>query len=95
MSIVMLGFFRARLSLMLATFIFSNLDHIAGTGTEQRVVTEIQSLMGLEAGLVAADLVPDLGAWELLGGRAATTDLGAAPAWLSLGVAIAAVAALI
>jgi hypothetical protein len=48
-----------------------------------------------EAGLVAADLVPDLGAWELLGGRAATTDLGAAPAWLSLGVAIAAVAALL
>jgi len=48
-----------------------------------------------EAGLAAADLVPDLGAWELLGGRPATTELGAAPAWLTLGVAIAAVAALL
>jgi GT2 family glycosyltransferase len=48
-----------------------------------------------EAGLPAPELVTDLGAWHLLAGRAATTDLGAAPAWLSLGIAVAAVAALV
>lgn len=48
-----------------------------------------------EAGLPAHGLVADLGFWELLGGRAATADLGAAPAWFSLGVAVAAVAALV
>jgi GT2 family glycosyltransferase len=48
-----------------------------------------------EAGLPALDLVTDLGAWQLLAGRAATTEAGGAPAWLSLGIAAAAVAALI
>ncbi|HEX6874473.1 MAG TPA: glycosyltransferase [Nocardioidaceae bacterium] len=48
-----------------------------------------------EAGLPVPDLVPDLGVWELLGGRAATADLGAAPAWLTLGIAVAAAAALL
>ena len=48
-----------------------------------------------EAGLPAADLVADLGIWELFGGRAATSALGAAPAWLSFGIAVAAVAALV
>ncbi len=48
-----------------------------------------------EAGLPAVDLAADLGVWELLGGRAATSDLGAAPAWLSFGIAIAAAAALV
>jgi hypothetical protein len=48
-----------------------------------------------EAGLPAVDLTTDLGVWELLGGRAATAALGAAPAWLSFGIAIAAAAALV
>jgi GT2 family glycosyltransferase len=48
-----------------------------------------------EAGLPALDLVTDLGAWHLLAGRAATTELGGAPGWLSLGIAAAAVAALV
>jgi GT2 family glycosyltransferase len=48
-----------------------------------------------EAGLPALDLVTDLGAWHLLAGRAATTELGAAPGWLSLGIAAGAVAALV
>jgi hypothetical protein len=59
-----------------------------------------QRLMGLhqwyaEAGLPSSDLVADLGAWELLGGRAATSDLGAAPVWFSIGIAVAAVASLV
>lgn len=48
-----------------------------------------------EAGLPAPELVADLGFWELLSGRATTADLGAAPAWFSIGVAVAAVAALV
>jgi GT2 family glycosyltransferase len=48
-----------------------------------------------EAGLPALDLVTDLGAWHLLAGRAATTELGGAPGWLSLGIAVGAVAALV
>jgi GT2 family glycosyltransferase len=48
-----------------------------------------------EAGLPALDLVSDLDAWHLLTGRAATTALGAAPGWLSLGIAAGAVAALV
>jgi GT2 family glycosyltransferase len=48
-----------------------------------------------EAGLPALDLVTDLDAWQLLAGRAATTELGGAPAWLSVGIAVAAVAAVI
>ncbi len=48
-----------------------------------------------EAGLAAPDLVADLGIWELLGGRATTPALGAAPAWLSIGIFLAAVAALV
>ena len=47
-----------------------------------------------EAGLPALDLVPDLGVMDLLGGRAATSDLGAAPAWIGVAIAVAAVAAL-
>lgn len=46
-----------------------------------------------EAGLPARHLVPDLGAWHLLTGRAG--DAGAAPGWLGLGIALAAVAALV
>ena len=48
-----------------------------------------------EAGLPAADLAADLGPWELLAGRATSTDLGAAPLWLGVGIAVAAVAALV
>ncbi|HSE09402.1 MAG TPA: glycosyltransferase family 2 protein [Nocardioidaceae bacterium] len=60
----------------------------------------VQRLMGLdrwyaEAGLPARELVSDLGAWELLAGRATTADLGAAPAWLGIGIAVAAVASLV
>ena len=46
-----------------------------------------------EAGLPARDLVTDLDAWHLVTGRAA--DVGAAPGWLGLGVAVAALAALV
>jgi membrane protein len=42
--------------LMLATFLFSNLDHLAGTGTERRVVGQVQSLMGGEAGRVVEEV---------------------------------------
>lgn len=42
--------------LMLATFLFSNLDHIAGTGTETRIVNQVQSLMGGEAGQVVEEV---------------------------------------
>ncbi|HEU4512621.1 MAG TPA: glycosyltransferase family 2 protein [Nocardioidaceae bacterium] len=48
-----------------------------------------------EAGLPATELVADLGPWELLAGRATTTDLGAAPLWIGVGLAVAAVAALV
>jgi GT2 family glycosyltransferase len=48
-----------------------------------------------EAGLPARDLIGDLGFWELLGGRPTTAALGAAPAWISLGIAVAAVGALV
>lgn len=46
-----------------------------------------------EAGLPATDLLSDLGAWQLLTGRAA--ELGSAPAWIGLGIAVGAVAALV
>ncbi len=46
-----------------------------------------------EAGLPAADLLPGLGAWELLTGRAA--EVGSAPAWIGLGIVVGAVAALV
>ena len=42
--------------LMLASFLFSNLDRIAGTGTEQQVVTEVQELMGGKAGKVVEEV---------------------------------------
>lgn len=42
--------------LMLATLVFSNLDRIAGTGTEQRVVGQVQSLIGGEAGQVVEEV---------------------------------------
>ena len=61
----------------------------------QRFLTEGVAPWYAEAGLAATDLVADLGVWELLGGRATTADLGAAPVWLSLGIAVAAVASLI
>jgi len=48
-----------------------------------------------EAGLPAGDLVADLGVWQLLGGRPTSVELGAAPAWLSVGIAVAAAAALL
>lgn len=38
--------------LMLASFVFANLDRIAGTGTEQRVIGEVHRLIGSEAGQV-------------------------------------------
>ena len=57
----------------------------------QRFMTEGVAPWYAEAGLSATDLVADLGFWELLGGRAATADLGAAPVWLSIGIAVAAV----
>ncbi|HEX6246446.1 MAG TPA: glycosyltransferase family 2 protein [Nocardioidaceae bacterium] len=47
-----------------------------------------------EAGLPAPELVTDLEAWDLLAGRAAGADLGAAPLWIGVGIAVAAVAAL-
>ena len=47
-----------------------------------------------EAGLPAADLVGDLGWWELLAARPAD-GAGAAPVWISVGLALAAVAALL
>jgi len=46
-----------------------------------------------EAGLTASRLVPDLDSWHVLTGRAA--DAGAAPGWLTLGITLAAVAALL
>lgn len=46
-----------------------------------------------EAGLPATDLLPEPGAWELLTGRPA--ELGSAPAWIGLGIAVAAVVALV
>ncbi len=47
-----------------------------------------------EAGLPASDLVTDLGFWDLLSGRPGSTELGAAPMWIGVGLALAAVAAL-
>ncbi|HLN78650.1 MAG TPA: glycosyltransferase family 2 protein [Nocardioidaceae bacterium] len=48
-----------------------------------------------EAGLPAADLVSDLGLWDLLAGRPAAGGLGAAPIWIGVGLAVAAAAALV
>ena len=42
--------------LMLATVVFSNLDRMAGTGTEDRVISEVQNLMGGQAGQVVQDV---------------------------------------
>jgi GT2 family glycosyltransferase len=61
----------------------------------QRLFTKSGAPWYAEAGLPAPELVADLGAWQLLAGRAATSDLGAAPAWLSVGVLAAAAAALL
>ena len=38
------------------TFVFSNLDRMAGTGTEDRVIGEVQNLMGGQAGAVVQDV---------------------------------------
>jgi GT2 family glycosyltransferase len=48
-----------------------------------------------EAGLPAPELVADLGPWQLLAGRATSADLGAAPVWFGVGVAVAAMVALV
>lgn len=42
--------------LMLATFVFSNLDRTAGTGAERQVVGEVHRLIGSEAGQVVEDV---------------------------------------
>jgi membrane protein len=42
--------------LMLATFIFANLDKLAGTGTERQVVGEVRRLIGDEAGQVVEEV---------------------------------------
>jgi GT2 family glycosyltransferase len=47
-----------------------------------------------EAGLPATDLLGSLGAWELLGSRP-TDAAAAAPAWISIGLTVAAVGALL
>lgn len=46
-----------------------------------------------EAGLASAGDSADLGAWDLLTGRAG--ELGAAPGWITVGIGLAAVAALV
>jgi len=46
-----------------------------------------------EAGLPASSLLSPLGSWDLVLGRPA--DVGSAPAWISIGVVLAAVAALL
>lgn len=47
----------------------------------------------LDTGLAAPEMVPDLGAWEVVTGRAA--EVGSAPAWISVGLAVAALASLV
>ena len=42
--------------LMLTVFIFGQLDSIAGTGTQERVIGEIEALMGAEAAKVMQDV---------------------------------------
>lgn len=49
----------------------------------------------VEAGAPAPELVTDLGPWDLLAGRATTGDLGAAPLWFGVAIAVAAAAALV
>lgn len=42
--------------LMLASFLFGNLDRVAGTGMEQQVISEIRHLIGEEAAQVAEEV---------------------------------------